>query len=286
MRMRNALALLAPIALASWGLSPLFDILLGTDDLEGGDTELGHVSQSAIDQNGGTAIGVLKNETGLKVEDLTFEFEGDGRGSGGGSSPSSSKTGIRVTVGNDLADSTQSSDWQQKDFDSGTAHIDLSSVNSMPGSDAIQYRITGISDPGSFKVTPSGSLSIGGTSVEFNPLPGFELQRSNDLVRRGSGSHYHAALAAVVANRDASRGMVELDGLVTFPGPTTASLSAVHLFEVGGTAIPATITTNGNSFQISSTTIAAGTSAVVFLELTNGLDGSPVQLRLESSFAP
>ncbi|WP_145061490.1 hypothetical protein [Engelhardtia mirabilis] len=245
---------------------------MGQSDLKGGTVKLGEVDPAAIPTAGPHAAGSICNAIpiGPTVTGLTYSIE---RGSAG-----------TVTVAGRSAVPFSAT---------GTAHVTLPAGGGLRGGQCADYAIEDLVGDGTgenlvLAATPSFNLAVGSTSIEVNGLPVYRFDALSDLARNGIAELYHAGALALLFNDDPTERITRIDGSVSFPGASSATLTGLHLLEADGDPVPNTsVSISDGEFAIT------GFAALdpedwyqVVLVLSAPLAGEPMRLQLQGTFAP
>ena len=243
---------------------------MGQTEMKGGTTKIGEIDPSAIPTAGPDAMGTLCNQypSGVTISDLH----------------------IKIKKG--TAESVEVGELDPVNFDgSGVAHVTYPAAGGLDGNECTTYTIDNLTADGSgdnlvLSVTPSLLVVVDETTVEVNSIAEYRFEQMSDLTRNGIAEMYHAGVLTVVTNFDPSHSMTQIQGSLSFPGTSSASLTGVHLFESDGDAITTgSVSISGNDFTLSGFPALEplNTYRVVLL-LDAPLGGQPMRAQLQGTF--
>jgi len=256
---------------------------LGTISLTGG-TTYKVVNSGETHQQ--TASGSLTNNfgNGEAITDMGIIVRRKGAM---GTQPQIGKT--KITNG---TEEDEQSAQQNGPNGSGKTHHDTDSFGSIGGQASanvtIEVNISSSADDTEFCFTPSVSDKPKNSDEAANTLAEFHMTESADLHRHSISALLHDRLAFYVRNEDIRFDIDQLDGTVTFPAGSSATITNVYLQDPSSSySEPAgTLTSiSGNTFSITGfTNLAEDDAYEVVVVFSQSFNAETVKILMEAGF--
>lgn len=291
--------LILSAGLVAYSTTPTSSVSLGTKKLKGGLNEI-KVDASAIPSGGGTMVGVIINDTGLPMTDVTVSVVGE-KTAPNKTPPTTAPTstgGSTVTVpGSDPPKTSSGNHGPRSSSDGYTTDVDFTNsggAGSLAAGKKLEI-IVHIGNPGTAGVvkvwmTPSTENKPEGSSMEADVMRMMELTVSAPGVIAAMTDPGHDRSSTYVQNgEDTGKGGAEISA---FTGsctslPAGVTLSSVHLQDPSASfAQPSgtVVTIDGSSFLISGFTALGPGETYEIVVVLSGAPDAAYKLMVDATF--